>query len=99
MTATWCACSTSAGRSSPAPKSATIFVRERCRFNEGGWYNPAEPAEVGSLDNYGDVNVLAIDIGHRGSARAIAARRRWPRWRNTAGKPPDTEVFNTPRGA
>jgi trimethylamine-N-oxide reductase (cytochrome c) len=33
------------------------------RVSEGGWYDPAEPTKPGSLDRYGDVNVLTVDIG------------------------------------
>ncbi|MFD2174209.1 trimethylamine-N-oxide reductase TorA [Rhodobacter lacus] len=29
---------------------------------EGGWYDPLDPAEKGTLDKYGDVNVLTADI-------------------------------------
>src|SRR6185369_7736751 len=33
------------------------------RVSEGGWYDPAEPTKPGSLDRYGDVNVLTVDMG------------------------------------
>ncbi len=33
------------------------------RVSEGGWYDPAEPRKPGSLDRYGDVNVLTVDMG------------------------------------
>ena len=30
---------------------------------EGGWYDPSDVTEAGTLDKYGDVNVLSADIG------------------------------------
>jgi trimethylamine-N-oxide reductase (cytochrome c) len=33
------------------------------RVNEGGWYDPVDAAQPGSLDRYGDANVLTQDIG------------------------------------
>ena len=53
------------------------------RVNEGGWFDPAEPEKVGSLDKYGDVNVLSIDIGTSKLAQGTSATPSWPTWRNT----------------
>jgi len=33
------------------------------RVNEGGWFDPVDPRQPGSLDRYGDVNNLTVGIG------------------------------------
>jgi len=48
------------------------------RINEGGWFDPLNPGEIGSLCRYGDVNILMTGLatsrlsqgncGHTGKA-------------------------------
>jgi trimethylamine-N-oxide reductase (cytochrome c) len=47
-----------------AGAKATDAIRPgAARVSEGGWYDPAEPSKTGTLSEYGDVNVLSMDVG------------------------------------
>lgn len=40
-----------------------VIVEGAVRMQEGAWYDPSEPGEVGTLCRHGDVNVLIPDVG------------------------------------
>ncbi len=66
---------------------------------EGGWYNPAEPGEVGSLDKYGDVNVLSVDIGTSRLGQGNCGQTAMAEVEIFTGKPPEVTIFAAPTAA
>ena len=67
------------------------------RVAEGGWYDPVEPGTLGSLDAYGDVNNLTVDIGTSKLAQANCGHTAVADVEKFAGTLPDVKVFNTPK--
>ncbi len=66
------------------------------RVNEGGWYDPVEPGTPGSLDAYGDVNTLTVDIGTSKLAQANCGHTVLADVEKFTGDLPEIKVFNTP---
>jgi trimethylamine-N-oxide reductase (cytochrome c) len=66
------------------------------RVNEGGWYDPENPREPGSLDRYGDVNVLTIDIGTSKLAQGNCGHTAVGDVEKFKGTPTAVEVFRAP---
>ena len=69
------------------------------RISEGGWFDPVDARQPGSLCRYGDVNNLTIGIGTSRLAQGNCGHTAVAQVEKYRGKPPNTEVFNTPRGA
>lgn len=69
------------------------------RVNEGGWYDPVEPGKDGSLDAYGDVNNLTVDIGTSKLAQANCGHTALAEVEKFTGDLPDVKVFDTPKNA
>ncbi|WP_422368161.1 trimethylamine-N-oxide reductase TorA [Pelagibius sp.] len=68
------------------------------RVNEGGWYDPVEPGQLGSLDAYGDVNNLTVDIGTSKLAQANCGHTAIAEIEKFTGDLPPVKVFDTPKG-
>ena len=66
---------------------------------EGGWYSPAEGGEVGTLDVYGDVNVLMVDLGTSKLAQGNCGHTGLADVEKFEGEAPKPMVFETPTNA
>ena len=44
------------------------------QLSTGAWFDPLEPAEVGSLDKHGNLNVLTLDKGTSKLAQCCIAQ-------------------------
>jgi trimethylamine-N-oxide reductase (cytochrome c) len=69
------------------------------RVSEGGWYDPAEPRKPGSLDRYGDVNVLTVDMGTSKLAQGNCGHTAVGDVEKYRGAAPKTSVFAAPKDA
>jgi trimethylamine-N-oxide reductase (cytochrome c) len=69
------------------------------RVFEGGWYDPAEPGKPGTLDKYGDVNVLSLDLGASKLSQGNTAQTITADAEKFAGEPPPVTVFAPPAAA
>jgi trimethylamine-N-oxide reductase (cytochrome c) len=69
------------------------------RVYEGGWYDPAEPTKPGTLDKYGDVNVLSLDIGSSKLGRGNTSQTVMADAEKFVGEPPVVTVFTAPAAA
>lgn len=67
------------------------------RLDEGGWYDPVEGGKVGSLDAYGDVNVLTVGIGTSSLAQGNCGHTVLADVEKFKGTLPDVMVFSTPK--
>ncbi|MDR3535689.1 MAG: trimethylamine-N-oxide reductase TorA [Acetobacteraceae bacterium] len=66
------------------------------RVNEGGWYDPVDPATPGSLCKYGDVNVLTIGIGTSKLAQGNCGHTAIGDIEKYKGVAPPVTVFTAP---
>ena len=66
------------------------------RVNEGGWYDPVEPGQDGSLCAYGDVNTLSPDLGTSKLAQGNCGHTVLADVEKFTGDLPDVKVFDTP---
>jgi trimethylamine-N-oxide reductase (cytochrome c) len=73
----------------------TIRIGVIC-VNEGGWFDPENPRQPGSLDRYGDVNNLAIGIGTSKLAQGNCGHTAVGDVEKFQGTPPETDVFRAP---
>ena len=62
-TATWCACSTTAGAVSPAPCVTDAVRPGVVQLSTGAWYDPLDPADPDAMCVHGNPNVLTFDRG------------------------------------
>ncbi len=69
------------------------------RVSEGGWYSPVEPGEIGTLDAFGDVNMLTPDIGTSKLAQGNCGHTMNAEVEKFTGEPPAATVFDTPANA
>jgi trimethylamine-N-oxide reductase (cytochrome c) len=69
------------------------------RVSEGGWYSPVEPGEPGTLDAFGDVNMLTPDIGTSKLAQGNCGHTIVADVERFTGEPPAATVFDTPANA
>lgn len=67
------------------------------RVNEGGWYDPLEPGKPGSLDRYGDANVLTVDIGTSKLGQGNCGHTAVGDVEKYAGPEVTVAVFSTPK--
>ena len=66
------------------------------RVNEGGWYDPVDPREPGSLCRYGDVNTLTVGIGTSKLAQGNCGHTAVGDVEKYQGTPPPVSVFAAP---
>ena len=66
------------------------------RVNEGGWFDPVDPREPGSLCRYGDVNTLTVPIGTSKLAQGNCGHTAVGDVEKYTGVPPPTDVFVAP---
>ena len=69
------------------------------RICEGGWYDPVEGGKPGSLDAYGDVNVLSRDKGTSKLAQGNCGHTIIAQAEKFTGTVPPVKVFDAPKGA
>ncbi len=69
------------------------------RLHEGGWYDPLDPTKAGTLDRYGDANVLAPDIGTSKLAQGNCGQTIIGNVEKYTGAPVTVDVFEAPKGA
>jgi len=67
--------------------------------NEGGWYDPADPTKPGSLDRYGDVNVLTVDMGTSKLGQGNCGHTAVGDVEKFKGEAPKPMVFAAPKAA
>jgi trimethylamine-N-oxide reductase (cytochrome c) len=66
------------------------------RVNEGGWFDPIDPREPGSLCRYGDVNNLSIGIATSKLAQGNCAHTTVGDLEKYREAPPELNVFRAP---
>jgi trimethylamine-N-oxide reductase (cytochrome c) len=66
------------------------------QVNEGGWYDPVQPGEVGTLCAYGDVNTLSPDLGTSKLAQGNCGHTVVGDVEKFEGDLPEIDVFSTP---
>ncbi len=66
------------------------------RVSEGGWFDPENPREPGSLDRYGDVNNVTIGIGTSKLAQGDCGHTAVGNVEKYQGVPPPLDVFRAP---
>lgn len=68
------------------------------RMYEGGWYDPVNGGEIGSLDAYGDVNCLTVSIATSKLAQANCGHTALADVEKFTGDLPAVKVFDAPAG-
>ncbi|TCP38599.1 MULTISPECIES: trimethylamine-N-oxide reductase TorA [Rhodovulum] len=66
------------------------------RIDEGGWFDPMNPREIGSLCRYGDVNNLTTGIATSKLAQANCGQTALVEIEKFEGELPDVLVFSDP---
>ena len=66
------------------------------RINEGGWFDPANPREIGSLCAYGDVNILTTGIATSKLAQGNCGHTGVAEVERYDGPLPKVTVFSQP---
>ncbi|MBB4302734.1 trimethylamine-N-oxide reductase (cytochrome c) [Rhodobium orientis] len=67
------------------------------RVFEGGWYSPVEGGKPGSLDAYGDVNNLTVDIGTSSLAQGNCGHTAIADVEKYTETPPEVTAFDGPK--
>ena len=67
------------------------------RLSEGGWYDPLEGGVPGTLDKYGDVNVLSLDIPTSQLAQGNCGHTILAEVEKFEGELPPVTVYNAPQ--
>jgi biotin/methionine sulfoxide reductase len=62
----------------------------------GAWFDPLDPAEIGSLDKHGNPNVLTLDKGTSKLAQCCSAQTALVEVERFAGEPPPITAFSPP---
>jgi biotin/methionine sulfoxide reductase len=62
----------------------------------GAWFDPLDPAEIGSLDKHGNPNVLTLDKGTSKLAQSPVAQTVLVEVERFDGEPPPITVFTPP---
>jgi biotin/methionine sulfoxide reductase len=62
----------------------------------GAWFDPLDPAEIGSLDRHGNPNVLTLDKGTSKLAQCSVAQTALVEVERFDGEPPPITVFEPP---
>jgi biotin/methionine sulfoxide reductase len=63
----------------------------------GAWFDPLDPAEIGSLDKHGNPNVLTLDKGTSKLAQCCVAQTVLVEVERFDGEVPELTVFAPPR--
>ncbi len=71
---------------------------EVIRLSEGGWYDPQEGGQPGTLCKYGDVNVLTPDLGTSKLAQGNCGHTVLAEVEKFEGEVPDVTAFVPPAG-
>ncbi|TKA95564.1 trimethylamine-N-oxide reductase TorA [Cereibacter changlensis] len=66
------------------------------RISEGGWFDPADAREAGSLCKYGDVNTLTTGIGTSRLSQGNCGQTAMAEVEKFEGVPPAVTVFSEP---
>ncbi|WP_321504463.1 trimethylamine-N-oxide reductase TorA [Breoghania sp.] len=66
------------------------------RLDEGGWYSPSDPSKPGTLDAYGDVNVLTFDVPTSKLGQGNCGHSAFAQIEKFEGTPPEVTVFSDP---
>lgn len=66
------------------------------RINEGGWFDPENPREIGSLCVYGDVNTLTTGVATSKLAQANCGHTGMAEVERYDGPSPKVQVFSQP---
>ncbi|MDR3516963.1 MAG: trimethylamine-N-oxide reductase TorA [Azospirillaceae bacterium] len=69
------------------------------RISEGGWYDPVDPRQPGTLCRYGDVNVLTVSEATSKLAQATSAQTAMVEVEPYQGPVPAVAVFKEPAQA
>ncbi|HAT87181.1 MAG TPA: trimethylamine-N-oxide reductase TorA, partial [Rhizobiales bacterium] len=69
------------------------------RVYEGGWFDPVDAGQAGSLDAYGDVNCLTPDLGTSKLAQGNCGHTGIADVEKYVGGLPEVKVFKTPKEA
>ena len=62
----------------------------------GAWFDPLDPAEIGSLDKHGNPNVLTLDKGTSKLAQCSIAQTTLVEVERFDGEPPPITAFEPP---
>jgi biotin/methionine sulfoxide reductase len=62
----------------------------------GAWFDPVDPAEIGSLDKHGNPNVLTLDKGSSKLAQCSIAQTTLVQVERFTGEPPPIMAFEPP---
>jgi len=62
----------------------------------GAWFDPLDPAEIGSLDKHGNPNVLTLDKGTSKLAQSPTAQTTLVQVKRFEGEVPPITVFSPP---
>lgn len=66
------------------------------RINEGGWFDPQDARQIGSLCRYGDVNNLMTGIASSRLAQANCGHTGMVEIERYSGTLPEVQVFSQP---
>ena len=66
------------------------------RINEGGWFDPENPREIGSLCVYGDVNILTTGVATSKLAQGNCGHTGVAEVERYEGPLPEVTVFSQP---
>ena len=83
---------------------AGAIVTERIRkgvvmLQEGAWYDPDKPGEVGALCKHGNINLVTLDKGTSKLAQGNIANTALVEVEKVTGTPPTVTAFTPPTGA
>jgi len=65
-------------------------------LEEGAWYDPDKPGEVGAMCRHGNINVLTLDKGTSKLAQGNVANTLLVQIERYSGTPPAVQVFTAP---
>jgi biotin/methionine sulfoxide reductase len=66
------------------------------QLSTGAWFDPLDPAEIGSLDKHGNPNVLTLDKGTSKLAQCCSAQTALVEVERFRGEAPPVTAFSTP---
>ncbi|WP_413875202.1 molybdopterin dinucleotide binding domain-containing protein [Albidovulum sp.] len=69
------------------------------RRQEGAWYDPDRPGEVGAMCKHGNINVVTLDKGTSKLAQGNVASTALVEIEKYDGPPPPVTAFDVPAGA
>ncbi len=67
------------------------------QLSTGAWFDPLDPAEIGSLDKHGNPNVLTLDKGTSKLAQCCSAQTALVEVERFDGEAPEITAFTPPR--